>query len=75
MAAPMMPPSAIGASRTRCSPYLRCRPSVQRKTHAEITHVLAEYDDVRILVHDDVERRTDRLDHVHLRPSSIALVL
>src|SRR5580700_2308576 len=27
-----MPPSAIGVSMTRCSPYLRCRPSVARNT-------------------------------------------
>src|SRR5690242_12106554 len=28
----MMPPSAIGVSSTRCSPYLRCSPSVTRNT-------------------------------------------
>src|SRR5690348_5147876 len=32
MAAAMMPPSAIGVSSTRCSPYLRCSPSVTRNT-------------------------------------------
>src|SRR5215470_8082205 len=32
IAVPMMPPSAIGVSSTRCSPYLRCRPSVTRNT-------------------------------------------
>src|SRR5215468_1422934 len=32
IAAAMMPPSAIGVSSTRCSPYLRCRPSVTRNT-------------------------------------------
>src|SRR2546423_4342439 len=32
MAAAMMPPSAIGVSRTRCSPYFLCSPSVTRNT-------------------------------------------
>src|SRR5579872_7113621 len=32
IAAATMPPSAIGVSSTRCSPYLRCSPSVQRNT-------------------------------------------
>src|SRR5207342_249194 len=32
MAVATMPPSAMGESSTRCSPYLRCRPSVTRNT-------------------------------------------
>ena len=33
---------------------------------AEIADILAENDDVRVLVHHDVERGADGLDHVHL---------
>ena len=32
IAEPTMPPSEIGASKTRVLPYFRCRPSVQRNT-------------------------------------------
>ena len=32
IAAPTMPPSAIGASNTREVPYFACSPSVQRNT-------------------------------------------
>jgi hypothetical protein len=32
IAEPTMPPSEIGASKTRVLPYLACRPSVHRNT-------------------------------------------
>ena len=34
---------------------------------AEVADILADDDDARVAVHDDIVRGTDRFDHVHLR--------
>ena len=62
-----MPPSAIGVSSTRCSPYLRCSPSVTAEHAAEIADVLAHDDHARVALEHDVHRGVERLDHVHVR--------
>ncbi len=67
MAAAMMPPSAIGVSSTRCSPYLRCSPSVQRNTPPKKPTSWPSSTTAGSLPHGDVHGGIQRLDHVHLR--------
>ncbi len=45
---------------------LALQPVGAAKHAAEVADVFAQHDDGRVLVHHDVERRADGLDHVHL---------
>ena len=77
MAAATMPPSAIGVSKQRVRPCFFCKPVGDAEHAAEIADILAEDQHVRVARQHHVERRVERLDHVHRRhgqtPSLLAL--
>ena len=71
----MMPASAIGALKTRSSPYSRCKPVsdfedapfarnlLQRFLAARVGDILAEDHDARVAGHFVLERAIDGRDH------------
>ena len=71
-AAPMMPPSAIGASKHALAAVLGLQPLGAAEDAAEVADVLAEHDDVVVALHHHVHGRAD--GHVH-RSSRSSLFL